>query len=68
MFLNEQQELNDAGIYAVNLFTLGAPHTVVVDEWVPIKHGNTMFSKVAHDGAMWMPILEKAFAKYHGNY
>ena len=68
IFLNEQQELNEAGIYAVNLFTLGAPHTVVVDEWVPIKWGNTMFAKVASDGAMWMPILEKAFAKYHGNY
>ena len=68
IFLNEQPELNDAGIYAVNLYTLGAPHTVVVDEWVPMKYGNTLFSKVAHDGAMWMPILEKAFAKYHGNY
>jgi len=68
IFLNESSTLNDAGVYAVNLYSLGVPHTVVVDDWLPIKNGQTLFSKVSKDGAMWMAILEKAFAKYHGNY
>ena len=68
MFLNESATTNEAGIYAVNLYALGVPHTVVVDDWLPIKHDQTMFSKISNDGALWMAILEKAFAKYHGNY
>ena len=69
LFLNEQRELNEAGIYAVNFYALGVPHTVVVDDWLPIKSdGKTLFSRVTPDGAMWPVILEKAFAKYYGNY
>lgn len=29
---------------------------------------STVFSKIGNDKAMWMPILEKAFAKLNGNY
>jgi len=28
----------------------------------------TLFAHVSDDKALWGPILEKAFAKYHGNY
>ncbi len=34
IFLN--QELNQNGIYAVNVYTLGVPHTVIVDDFVPL--------------------------------
>ena len=34
IFLND--ELNTNGIYAVNVFTLGVPHTVIVDDYVPL--------------------------------
>ena len=58
------------GIYAVNFYTLGVPHTVIVDDYLPLKKSNdkTIYAKVAADGAIWGPILEKAFAKHHGNY
>ncbi len=72
VFLNNKADLNDAGIYGVNLYSLGVPHTVIVDDYVPHFewNGKTMspFSKISRDNAMWMQILEKAFAKYHGNY
>ena len=38
MFLNEQSALNAAGIYAINLYALGVPHTVVVDDWLPTTY------------------------------
>lgn len=72
VFLNNTPDLNDAGIYGVNLWSLGVPHTVIVDDYVPNFewNGKTMspFSKISRDNGMWMQILEKAFAKYHGNY
>jgi hypothetical protein len=42
------QDYNDAGAYAINLFSLGVPTTVLVDDWVP-HYGslyNTIFAKV----------------------
>ena len=32
VFLNTDTQLNDKGIYAVNFYALGVPHTVVVDD------------------------------------
>ena len=62
-------EISSIGIYAVNFFTLGVPHTIIVDDYLPLKDDDsTLYAKVGADGAIWGPILEKAFAKYHGNY
>ena len=74
MFLNEQSQLNAAGIYAVNLYALGVPHTIVVDDYLPTRYNSqtqeysTIFNAVGRDGSLWSVIIEKAFAKYHGNY
>ena len=72
IFLNPSNRLSPNGIYGVNIWTLGVPHTVIVDDWLPVqKWGNgynTLFAHVGPDQALWMSILEKAFSKYHGNY
>ena len=72
LFLNANNEVSKAGIYAVNFYTLGVPHTVVVDDWLPLrKYGNGyagVYAAPSEDKAIYGPILEKAFAKYHGNY
>ena len=73
MFLNPSTELSKNGIYGVNLWSLSVPHTIIIDDWLPLKEdrrGNltTLFAKVSEDGSLWAPLLEKAFAKYHGNY
>ena len=63
-------EISSIGIYAVNFYTLGVPHTVIVDDYLPLDKDDsgTIYAKVGADGAIWGPILEKAFAKLHGSY
>lgn len=71
-FLNNDNELNEAGIYGVNFYTLGVKHTVIVDDWLPLQPSGdgyrTLFAKIGKDDSLWGAILEKAFAKYQGNY
>ena len=75
VFLNKENKLNDAGIYAVNLYTLGVPHTVIVDDYLArtahkTKTGTLVnnFAYMGADKSMWAAILEKAYAKSAGNY
>lgn len=77
IFLNNQDELNKNGIYAVQLYSLGVKHTVIVDDYLPLESvqqrnysykWETMFAHPGEDKSMWGPILEKALAKIHGNY
>ena len=70
VFLNNVDEVSSVGVYGVNFYTLGVPHTIIVDDYLPLKKdgGGTIYAKIGEDGAIWGPILEKAWAKYHGNY
>lgn len=36
IFLNTNGKTNKNGIYAVNLYALGVPHTVIVDDYLPL--------------------------------
>ena len=36
IFLNCSNEMNAAGIYGVNFYTLGVQHTVIVDDYIPM--------------------------------
>ena len=56
------------GIYAVNLYALGVPFTMVLDDWMAMRGNNTIFASVGTDGSVWGALVEKAFAKYYGNY
>ena len=72
-FLNTKAEQSPSGLYGVNLFVLGHPMTFTVDDYLPIVTNpdgekTTIFSKIASDGSLWVPILEKVFAKRYGNY
>jgi hypothetical protein len=76
VFLNKTGKMNRDGIYGMNIFTLGVPHTVVIDDYLPLQkiltaNGTvyqTLFSHVGEDQSMWGVFLEKAFAKLYGNY
>ena len=68
IFLTEG--LNTAGVYAVQLYVMGIPVTVTVDDHI-LNWNNwasPVYARPASDGAMWMPILEKAAAKLFGNF
>ena len=75
IFLNNKNEISDTGIYGVNIYTLGIPHTIVVDDYLPlIKNSEgkytTLYAEVedSEESSIWGPIMEKAFAKRYGNY
>jgi len=49
------------------------PHTVIVDDYLPLMQNNdgtyrTKYANIGTDSSIWGAILEKAFAKYYGNY
>ena len=73
VFLNKDKDLNAQGVYGVNLYNLGVPQTVMVDDYLPLYKNwkgdlATYFSDFGGDNSMWTAIIEKAFAKFHGNY
>ena len=72
VFLNHEAKLVEQGIYGVNVYLLGVPHTILVDDYLPLKEDfggfKTYFAHIGHDTSLWGAILEKAFAKLHGNY
>lgn len=69
--LFEVTELNTAGVYAVNMYVMGIPVTVTVDDFLPMwsaSERGLIYGGPSPDKSLWMPILEKAAAKFYGNY
>jgi len=46
----------------------GKPRFVAVDDYVPGENKLPSFSNVTADHDYWSMIIEKAWAKIHGNY
>ena len=63
---------NNKGFYIVNLYTLGVPHSIIIDDYIPTHFGQSgmepMFAKGSADKSMWPILMEKAFAKAFGSY
>jgi len=76
LFLDRSGKISKNGIYGINIYTLGVPHTVIIDDYLPLQYlvqdsgavYTTVFSQVGRDQSLWGAILEKAFAKVYGNY
>lgn len=67
IFLSSAYE--PAGIYAMTMYSLGIPTTMIVDDYMPLKtNGQTLFGGLGYDGSYWAAIMEKMFAKWYGNY
>ena len=67
VFLNTQ--LSNNGIYGCQMYAIGIPVTVTIDDSLPIdSFGDALFARVSDDKALWGPLIEKCFAKLHGNY
>lgn len=64
------QELNKAGCYALVFYIDGEKRTIVVDDYFPYNEQkkNWAFSKPDQECDIWVLLLEKAWAKIHGNY
>ena len=70
IWLNNSNALSKTGIYGLNIYALGVPTTILIDEYLPLnsRTSNTVFGHRGEDNSIWGPLLEKAFAKYFGNY
>ena len=73
MFLNTSNAVEPKGIYGVNMFALGVPITIIVDDYIPTYEYDTddyrnLFAGAGTDFSVWGAVIEKAFAKFHGNY
>lgn len=66
IFVNQQVSL--AGIWAFNVYIRGVPTVITIDDYVPSFRKKPLYSKIGKDGSVWMPLLEKAFAKAMGNF
>ena len=62
------QEYNEQGIYQLRICKNGEWVKVTVDDYIPCYlHGGPMFCRATGD-ELWVLLLEKAYAKLHGNY
>ena len=52
------------------MYLLGMPITITIDDYLPYQENNDfpIYSEYSEDSAVWTPLLEKAAAKYLGNY
>jgi len=65
-----KRELSQSGRYKVRLYHPGQKcfKHIVVDDYVPVNDDSPYFAGVTSDGEIWVPLVEKAFAKMCGSY
>ena len=62
------KEYNPQGVYRLKLCKNGEWITVTIDDYFPcFPLGGPIFSR-CHGNELWVMLLEKAYAKLHGNY
>lgn len=65
MFVNKEK--NDEGLYLIRFFIRGKPWVVSIDDYLVTENNHLILTQPS-DGAMWAPLLEKAWAKVKGTY
>jgi len=63
-----QKEINPEGIFGVNISKNGGRVEVVVDGFVPCDDRKKVCFSTANGNELWVIILEKVWAKIHGDY
>eukprot|EP01006_Ploeotia_vitrea_P053501 TRINITY_DN67795_c4_g2_i2.p1 TRINITY_DN67795_c4_g2~~TRINITY_DN67795_c4_g2_i2.p1 ORF type:complete len:821 (-),score=28.58 TRINITY_DN67795_c4_g2_i2:29-2443(-) len=61
------KEWNEEGVYACRFFHNGKWEPLIVDSNFPTKHNHLVYASAQHN-QLWVPLLEKAYAKLHGSY
>jgi Calpain family cysteine protease len=65
------QTLVPEGIIVVTAMILGRPTTIYVDDFLPFIDSTstvTVYAGKGDDNSLWLPFMEKVFAKASGNY
>lgn len=77
--LFKNKKYSESGIFSVGFYYMGEQKWTVVDDNLPIKEGKDprymsfgvkkpVNSRKSANGAWWLPILEKAYAKFSTTY
>ena len=61
-------DYSEEGIYAMNVYSVGVPYTLIIDDYLPMYGDNTIFAGLGKDNSFWAAIVEKGFAKWYGNW
>lgn len=67
-FLN--RGASNAGIYGTRFYPLGVPVDMMIDDRLFFRGSSSdpLFARKGDSGEYWPALLEKGFAKLHGNY
>lgn len=65
LFVSE--DVHEEGIYAVKMYKNGKKQEIVIDDYIPCKDGEPIFSRT-NGKELWVILLEKAWAKLHSSY
>ena len=60
---NSSAAAQEGGIYKFQFYRMGEWHDVIIDDQIPMR-----YSAKPENGELWVPLLEKAYAKFLGNY
>ena len=65
----ESKEINPQGYYTLYVYIKNEYQKLIIDDYLPVIKGTSSlrFAKPNKD-EIWLPLLEKAFAKTHGGY
>ena len=61
----------DAGIFVCRFFKDNAWVYVMIDDRIPVydnREGQPVFARCRDSNELWVPLVEKAYAKLHGSY
>ena len=60
---NNQAEARGAGVYRFRFYRMGEWMDVIIDDYLPKKQ-----HAVVKNNEYWVPLVEKAYAKFFGSY
>ena len=62
-------EVNPHGAYCFRFYRAGAWETIIIDDYLPTSRaGGLVFAKSRERDELWVPLLEKAYAKFYGGF
>ncbi|XP_014251618.1 calpain-3-like isoform X2 [Cimex lectularius] len=63
-------DANYYGVFHFRFWKFGKWYEIIVDDLLPFEAASDvpLFSRDNHQDSFWCPLLEKAFAKFHGSY
>ena len=66
--LFKQKEVTSNMFYTINLYIEGVQTPVTIDKYLPTYQGQLLFAQGINKRELWVPFLEKAYAKLSGTF